>query len=723
MFRPMTVWLCCCCLLSGIGSILVGQTRPLTPPDTVRIAPGATDESADTLHYLLDEIVVTGTRTHKKIIDIPYSVQRIDNSQFKYDRKVSVDDVLGTVPGLFLQSRYGNHDVRISIRGFGSRSNSGIRGVRILLDGIPESEPDGQTRIEAIDFNSVGSIEVVKGNASSLYTNAPGGVINFINDIDFPQTFAVSFNDFGSYNLRRNGFKTGIRSKHYRFLLTYSYHNADGFRDHSKDYWHIMNTVLETKPNERSSLQVLGYYVNGLIRLPGSLTRAQFDADPFQANSRDVARDAKRITQKGRVGLRFRAFLDEDRRHEMELTTYGTIKYFERTSGVYRIINRYGLGASGRYVYRSLLAGRENEFSAGGDLLLQTGPIEFYQNINGRRSDILTGLTDETIGNSGFYFQNGFNLMTNKLDLLLTGRYDKVIFDQKNQILSVQNARRRFEAFTPKAALNYKLMPSVAVYTSFGRSFESPAGNELDNFPTSSSPNILINPDLKAQKSRNFELGIKGNLLYRGTSFFNNIYFEGTFFNSVIDDEIVPFELFGDVFFRNAARTNRSGLELGANVELVPGVRLEGAYTFSDFQYDEYSVSQLDSSSGLYVDRSVDGRVVPSVPRHNLSLNLSFEQRLSGTVTGFMKGNLRSVSGMYADDLNSAKSEGYDVLSINAGLDLNFGRFNLLLNGGVNNITDQTYIGFININSQTGEFFEAGEPRNYFAGARLGLRF
>ncbi|MCB0298335.1 MAG: hypothetical protein KDG51_24470, partial [Calditrichaeota bacterium] len=173
----------------------------------------------------------------------------------------------------------------------------------------------------------------------------------------------------------------------------------------------------------------------GLIRLPGSLTRAQFDADPFQANSRDVARDAKRITQKGRVGLRFRAFLDEDRRHEMELTTYGTIKYFERTSGVYRIINRYGLGASGRYVYRSLLAGRENEFSAGGDLLLQTGPIEFYQNINGRRSDILTGLTDETIGNSGFYFQNGFNLMTNKLDLLLTGRYDKVIFDQKNQIL------------------------------------------------------------------------------------------------------------------------------------------------------------------------------------------------------------------------------------------------------------------------------------------------
>lgn len=97
--------------------------------------------------YTVDEVVVTGTRTVKKIIDIPYAVERIDESQYKFNRKNSIDDVLGTVPGLFLQNRYGNHDVRISIRGFGSRSNSGIRGVRILLDGIPESEPDGQTRI------------------------------------------------------------------------------------------------------------------------------------------------------------------------------------------------------------------------------------------------------------------------------------------------------------------------------------------------------------------------------------------------------------------------------------------------------------------------------------------------------------------------------------------------------------------------------------------------
>ena len=149
---------------------------------------------ADTIKYQTDEVVVTGTRVEQKIIDIPYPVYRINNYQFQFDRKVSINDVLISIPGVFMQSRYGNHDVRISIRGFGSRSNTGIRGIRILLDGIPESEPDGQTRVEAIDFNALGSIEVVKGNSSSLYTNAPGGVINFINDINFDNSFIKSIN-------------------------------------------------------------------------------------------------------------------------------------------------------------------------------------------------------------------------------------------------------------------------------------------------------------------------------------------------------------------------------------------------------------------------------------------------------------------------------------------------------------------------------------------------
>jgi iron complex outermembrane receptor protein len=676
----------------------------------------------DSLTYETDDVVVTATRVEKKIIDIPYPVIRIKNTQYKFSRKVTIDDVLENVPGLFLQSRYGNHDVRVSIRGFGSRSNTGIRGVRILLDGIPESEPDGQTRIEAIDFNSVGAIEVVKGNSSSLYTNAPGGVINFINDIYFPYSFVTNFNEFGSFDLRRNGLKFGIRTDKYGFLGTYSYHNYKGFRPHSEDYWHIVNTVVDLAPGDGSNLQLIGYFVDGLIKLPGSLTKEEFEEDPFQAADREVGRDTKRITTKGRLGLKFNTKFGKNDNQEIEILPYGTIKYFHRTSSQYRVMNRYGLGSSFRYINRHTIANLDNEFSVGGDLLYQTGPIEWYQNLGGQKGDQLDALTDETIGNNGFYFSDYLELYGRRFYLLLTGRYDNVYYEVKDQLLGNRGAFRRFEAFTPKAALNFKLTPSVAIYTSYGLSFDSPAGNEMDNYPTSSNPSILLNPDLKAQKSNNFEIGIKGNIKNYEEQFFSNMVFELTFFNSVIIDEIIPFEVFGDVFFRNAAKTNRSGLEVGVDVDLVRGLNLQSSYTYSNFSYDEYFALTVSEDLTTQAD-DFSGNTVPSVPEHNFFVALAYNHPFTSQITGFIRGSMRHVTGMWVDDANSDKTDDYTILNAGIGFDMLLGNFNILFSGGVNNITDKVFVGFININSSNGRFYEAGEPRNFYAGINFGYAF
>jgi iron complex outermembrane recepter protein len=274
----------------------------------------AQTDTTTTLKHQTEDVVVTATRMNQKAIDVPFPVYSINMQEFKIDRKVSVSDVLSNIPGVFMQSRYGNHDVRISIRGFGSRSNSGIRGVRILLDGIPESEPDGQTRIEAIDFNAVGNIEVVKGNSSSLYTNAPGGVINFVNNFYYPNSFLIQYNDIGSFGLQRNGLQFGFKRTNYNLLTTYTYHNYDGYRAHSQDYWHVLNTVFQTFPTDRTRLEILGYFVNGLIRIPGSLTKEEFEADPFQPARRESDFDFRRISKKGRVGIRFNNIMDDNER-------------------------------------------------------------------------------------------------------------------------------------------------------------------------------------------------------------------------------------------------------------------------------------------------------------------------------------------------------------------------------------------------------------------------
>jgi iron complex outermembrane receptor protein len=684
------------------------------------------EEKDTTKTYQVDEVVVTGTRTTKKIIDVPYSVERIKSVEYRFARKVSINDVLSDVPGLFMQDRYGNHDVRISIRGFGSRSNSGIRGVRILLDGIPESEPDGQTRIEALDFHSIGSIEVVKGNASSLYTNAPGGVINFINDVSFQNSFSSIYSDVGSFGLSISGFKTGIKGDKVRFLTAYNYHSSKGFRDHSDDFWHIVNSVLEISPHDFSHLYLYGYYVDGIIRLPGSITKEQFEQDTFQPNQRDVARDTKRITKKGRLGIRYNAFFGEEKQNEVDIIGYGTIKYFERTARTYRLFNRTGVGASARFVNHSTLFDRANEFSVGGDVFYQTGPIEDYNNISGKKGDLLQSVIDEGISNVGFYVSNSYSIINHKLDFLMTGRYDKVLFDFRNLILEAQNDARRFEAFTPKAALNCKITPTIAAFTSYGLGFDTPAGNEIDNYPTSSKPNSMINPDLQPQKSKNFEIGVKGSTVQSEAKFFNKLYFDATFFHLIIDDEIVPFEVFGDVFYRNAARTKRTGLELGFITDIIGGLKGKSSYTFSNFTYDHYTARFIDFDTVgnlVSAERSFTGNVVPSVPKHNLSLTLVYEHEFKETLAGFIKLNNRYVSGLYTNDANTEKTETYNLVHSSIGVDWWFGKTQVIISAGVNNMFDKKYAAFVNINSQTKEYYEAGETRNFFASLNLGYTF
>ncbi len=678
---------------------------------------------SDTISYQLEEVVVTGTRSYQRAIDIPYSVSTLTNIDYKFDKKVSINDVLGFVPGVFMQSRYGNHDVRIAIRGFGSRSNSGIRGVRILLDGIPESEPDGQTRIEAIDFNAVGRIEIVKGNSSSLYTNAPGGVVNFINNVYSPVNYVSQFNEIGNYGLRRNGIKINMRSKNTGLILTYTYHNYKGYREHSPDFWNILNTVFEVTPSDNSRLEVLGYYVDGVIKLPGSLKLVEYQQDPFQAAPDEKNFDYRRYSRKGRVGVRYNKFWGENNANEIEVSGYGTIKYFERVDKRYRIYNRWGTGGTAKYTNRMLLLGNKNELTAGIDLFYQTGPIEVYTNVNGLKTDVLRGITNETISNTGFFLLDTYSLIPDKLNILVSGRYDKVLFYDVDRTAETRNSTRVFNAFTPKIGFNYKLRPDLAIYGSAGYSFDVPAGNELDNFPLSSDAGAgLLNPDLKPQFSTNFELGLKGRLLFADLPVFADNTFDLTLFSSVIKDEIVPFEVFGSVFYRNAAKTWRRGIEFGSDSKLMYGFKLKTSYTYSLFRYVEYTARALTGNQNNFdiSEQNYSGNVVPSVPEHNLNLALTYEKSILKDLDFFSKLSYQYVSGMYVNDINTEKTDSYNLLNFMAGFDQRFGRLNLLLSAGINNILNKKYVGFININSTSGRFYELGEPRMYFVNINLG---
>ncbi|MFZ1321029.1 MAG: TonB-dependent receptor [Ignavibacteria bacterium] len=682
-------------------------------------------ESSDTTDYETDEIIISATRTEQKLIDIPFSVQRVDQSKWKTSRKMGVNDVLTTVPGLILQPRYGNHDVRVSIRGFGSRSNTGVRGVRILLDGIPESEPDGQTRLEALDFTSIGRIEIAKGNLSSLYTNAPGGVINFFTDKYFPTSFVLTDNEFGSYDLRKNGVKVGVKTDRERFMATYSYENYQGYRAHNNEYQTRFNSIYEADISDNEKILINGYYVSGLIKLPGSLTLDQYNANDLQANARDVSRDAKRLTDKGRIGITYNSYLGKGNKNFIEVTGYGTIKEFVRTSATYRIFNRYGLGASFRFINKSTIANRENEFSVGSDLLYQTGPISEFNNIGGVKGDDLINLTDETLSNVGFYFLNQYPILPGKFSLLITGRYDRVVTAATDQLAGFRDTSRLFDNFTPKFALNYLLTPQMSVYGSFGFGFDVPANNELDNYPFSSDGGLkLINPDLNPQQTVNYELGYKGEIPNRGSKIFRNTFMELTMYSTKIDNAIIPFTVDGNVFFRNAAQVLRTGLEVGLNTQVAKGFDFSTSYTYSNFKYEEYTARSI-SANGEISDADYTGNTEPANPENYFNANLSYTYDFNDKYSVFVKETNLYVGSMFVSDKNvdSLKTQSYYLMGAQIGADLTFGQFRFLTYVGMNNIFNKKYVAFVQINSDREEYYESGPIGNIFGGLNISYIF
>jgi iron complex outermembrane recepter protein len=676
----------------------------------------------DSLKYEIQEVTILGTRTSEKIIDLPFSVFRVDKNDLNYGKKESAEDVLADVPGLFLQSRYGNQDLRISIRGFGTRSNSGIRGIRILQDGIPESEPDGQTVIDAVDFNALGGVEVVKGNLSSLYANAPGGVINFISDLYFPQNYSTIINQVGNFGYRQNGFKLGLKNDNSRFLLSYNYRNLDGYRQHSQEFQHLVNAIYESYMG-RATLTILGNYVNGTTKLPGSLTSEEFAANPFQANPLALSFDFKRITRKGRFGVRYKYEFDEEDKNEIEVTGYGSIKQLESADNqFYTLETRYSLGSFLRFTNRTELLGRNNIFTCGMDYAYQSGPVSEFDNINGNRGISVQNEYSESLSNIGFYLLNHFNIVPEKFDLFLSGRMDRNVYSNDIFIpFGFTDTSRIFQKFAPKIALNYKLSPSVALYTSYGIGFDFPALTEFGNTPISSNIKYSLNPDLNVQRSGDFEFGIKGNIINPQEEFMRKLFFEFTFFDYTISDEIVPFIINQTTYYRNAAKTNRLGIEAGIKSEPFEGIELTLNYTVTDFKYLYYPAVIFTPSGTENADYT--GNYVPSVPTNIFNFILNYEFEISDKLSGLLQWDCDYISSMWVNDQNSEKVSPYFLGSVMAGMNGSFNKFNAVLYIGAGNIFNKRYSGFININDYNGQYYETGEPRNYYSGLNISYKF
>ncbi|RJP73863.1 MAG: hypothetical protein C4539_01100 [Ignavibacteriales bacterium] len=682
--------------------------------------PDKNETPIDTAKYL-EDITIVATRYAESILEIPYAVTLINPKQLENVKGYGLDEILSSVPGVLAQSRAGNQDVRLVIRGFGARgagdrSNSGTsRGLRIMLDGFPETEPDGRTSFDNIDLSLADNIEVVRSNASALWGNASGGIIN-INTVPYFQNTLLDLQfASGSFGFNKGTFQAGAKVGEGQVYSSVSYTSFDGWRNHSAGKRAIANLYFISNLSRNTRL---GAYLTGtsnIFHIPGPLTLNQFEADPEQANSIYEKRDERRYNRLGRIGITFEHGLNTD--NQFSVMAFVNPKYLQRSErGTYRDFTRYHVGGS--FIYHNNYEFNKqssNKFSVGMDEAYQDGAILFYSLSSSNERGTLSTNKREGANTFGVFFQDEI-IIDDKISIIAGGRFDNVTYYSEDFLepqFGLQD--KKFSKFTPKAGFTYRFSQTQSLYANLGGGIEVPAGNETDPAGTYGQDSVyLLNPLLEPIVSTTYEVGTKHIILFGEESLFRQLNYDLAFYYIDIKNDIIPYR--GGRFYFTAGKTTRVGAELGLNLFLAHGINLQTSFTYSQNKYKDYLV---DSAHYGSVGKSADynENKVAGIP------DLFYNAKLGFTPT-FIDGisfsfSLNGIGKYFADDANKIEVPAYTVSNISIGTSKNiFITKGVSFKGfiSVNNLFDKKYAAsaFINPDVVKGEavYLEPGMPRN-----------
>ncbi len=661
--------------------------------------------------HLLEEIVVTATRLPALASKLPVAVSVISQDEIQLGRQqLGLDESLARVPGLFFQNRYNfAQDLRISIRGFGARANFGIRGIRIFVDDIPLTLPDGQSGVDALDLGTAQQIEVIRGPYSAVYGASTGGVIN-IRSEDGPDQPTISGRvNVGAYDYRQWQIKAGGQHGSLNWLANGSATELGGYRDHAALESDLFNAKLFYDFDADTRLTLVVNAVDSpLADDPGGLNAGEVIEDRRQAAPRNVAFNAGEALEQQTVGLSFRTQFSAH--HGLMLRTYHVSREFSNRLPF--DVNSNGQGGSVDLDRRfSGLGGNYSWTPAGGAPGLKTLVIGFdYDALRDHRRrfandlGVLGALTtdqDEDVTARGLYAQAVFSL-PQAVELTLGARYDKLKYEIGNRLDAESGSGDiNFKAFSPLAGLSWAVSEGLNVYANVSESFDSPATTELAN-PVGPSG---FNANLDPQTATNYEIGLKG-LAHE------KIRYELALFHINVKDALVPFELAGSgqTFFENAGRSTHRGLEATTTFQLADGLTGTLSYTWSDFSFDEFS-----DSNGT----SFDGNRIPGIPQHLIFAELNWRHD-----TGFYAvADVVFAGEFYADNANSTGTESSAVMNLRAGWEIEAESWSFAPFIGINNLLAEKYFSNVRLNASFGRYWEPAPERNLYAGARLSWRF
>ncbi len=670
------------------------------------------DEDNDSTRF--DEIVVHATRMERRISRIPAAISVISKEEIQRGRQqLGLDESLSGMPGVFISDRYNfSRDLRISIRGFGARSAFGVQGIKILIDGIPETLPDGQSNTDGIDLGSTQRIEVIRGPSSSLYGNASGGVINITSERGPSIPFVETRLTAGNFGFSQVQFKAGGDTGRLNYLLNISDMQYDGYRAHSQTENTSLNARFAFAIDDQSELGVVLHSTDQPVaKDPGGISLPQAQADPRSARQRNVDFDTGEVMDQQRLGLTYRKSFGE--RHEIRLRNHYVWRDFANklpfAGAGSTQFDRFLVGGGGTYAFDGELWGRPNTLMVGIDLDRQDDDRRRFDNVMGVIGPMISH-QDEVVTNFGVFVQNEIRL-NDKFGLTLGLRYDEIKYDFDDKFLSDgdDSAERTIDEVSPMIGIVYSPTEATSFYGTISTAFESPTTTQLAN------PSGLggFNPDIEPQLATNYEIGVKGAIGQRSS-------YELTLFSMDVEDELIVFEVGGRDVYENAGESSREGVEMSFASEPIDGLRFMLAYTYSDFVFDRF----IDDNGN---DHS--GNTIPGIPENLFRGEVAYTHS-----SGFYAAiDALNVGRLYAKNDNSVSIESYTAFNLRIGFaDWRLGNWQLEPFIGVNNLTDESYFSEIRINAFGGppfgppdgaRYYEPAPDRNFYGGLAIRYNF
>jgi iron complex outermembrane receptor protein len=657
-------------------------------------AQAGTSTSAD------EVIVVTGARTKDAIGALPYSTTALGEREIANGRPtLSLGESLSQVPGVFVaaQSNY-SQDTRISIRGFGARAPFGVRGIRLFLDGIPLTLPDGQSQIDSLDLANIDRMEILRGPAASLYGNAAGGVLYLETKDPGPVPEAEVFNMVGAFETWKLAASGRARVGETGVSLFASRTQTDGFREQSGTEQVVAQarTVSQLADNVRLSA-IIHWFDSPRADDPGGLTPEQFRATPSAAAAVNERFGTGEAVSQLQAGTRLVASSD-DARHRVEATVHAGLRDFSNAIP-FRTV------AFSRDFYGGLLVYRWEEedwlsghrLALGAELQGQEDRRDNQGNRDGQPDGEVQLLQTEAADSLGLFAQERLSIFE-PLAALGSVRYDRVELSVQDDFLEDGDAsgRRTFEQVTAQGGLLGTVTRGLELYGNVSQSFETPTLSELVN----ASPEGGLSQTLDPQKALSVEAGARlRNRWVRA---------EATGFYIDLEDELIAREdELNRTIFVNAGASRRVGAEASLRLGPVRGADLTVAYTFLRSTFE-------DDGPG---EASRRGNLIPGLPEHRLFARLRYDDgRLFGAF------DLEWVGTRFADDANEVSAPAHTLADLRVGTRFALSRqLGGELNLGIRNLFDVDYVENVRANAFGGRSFEPGPPLHVYGA--LSLRF